>query len=85
MSYTDLRDFVPEFTYESPEGLTVEVEKAGGGTLGTAYDGQWRYIVTRDSVEISRGQDYWTGMFCTHEWVAKDIAAYFSTNPDTSF
>lgn len=79
MSYTDLRDFTEEHTYTSPEGLTVKMEKLGGGTVGKAYMGTWRYIVTdANGTELKRGQDYITGMPHTHEWVARDLADIFT-------
>lgn len=46
MSYTDGRDFFPEYTRELTDGTLVEIEKVGGGTVGRSYDGNWRYRVT---------------------------------------
>lgn len=79
MSYTDLRDFAPEYTHESPEGLTVKVEKLGGGTVGEAYTGTWRYVVTNaDGEVLGQGQDYVTGMPHTHRTAAQGIAEIFA-------
>jgi hypothetical protein len=78
MAYKDLRDFVPELVAQTDEGLIVQVEKLGGGTLGYAYTGAWRYIVS-DAVgrELGRGQDFETGMPHTHAEVASMIAEFF--------
>lgn len=79
MSYTDMRDFEAEHTHESPDGLTVKVEKLGGGTVGSAYTGTWRYIVSgADGAEIGRGQDYTSGMPHTHVEAAEGIADFFT-------
>ncbi|WP_433662491.1 hypothetical protein ACQPW1_10250 [Nocardia sp. CA-128927] len=75
MSYNDLRDFICEFE-RCREGLIVQVEKVGGGTVGKAYVGNWRYIVLRDGAEIARGQDY-TGSRLTHAQAARHIADFF--------
>jgi hypothetical protein len=78
VSYTDLRDFANEYTYDAPEGLIVHIEKLGGGTLGEAYEGTWRYIVTDiDGTEVGRGQDYTTGMPHTHKQAARGVAEFF--------
>lgn len=78
MSYTDLRDFEAEYTYVSDTGLTVQVEKLGGGTVGREYTGTWRYVVTDASgTELGRGQDLTTGMPHTHVWAARFAAEYF--------
>lgn len=79
MSYTDLRDFSAELTYtDSQYGVTIQVEKLGGGTLGKKYDGIWRYIATHTNTdeEITRGQDYETGTPKEHDEVAEELAAY---------
>lgn len=75
MSYTDLRDFSEEYKTTTDDGLTVQIEKLGGGTVGNAYTGTWRYIVTNASgVEVARGQDCETGMPHTHAQVAVFVA-----------
>ena len=79
MSYTDLRDFSQELSYtDSRYGVTIQVEKLGGGTLGKKYDGIWRYIATHTNSgeEITRGQDYETGTPRTHDEVAEILADY---------
>lgn len=84
MSYTDLRDFAPEYaeTFLTMSGavLAVTLEKLGGGTLGEAYAGIWRYVVTRDGTEIGRAQDFETGTPHTHAQAAHALAAFF--DPD---
>lgn len=78
MSYTDLRDFESELTATLDDGLTVSIEKLGGGTLGHSYTGTWRYIVTdSDGDEVGRGQDLETGMPKTHAEVVNIVAGYF--------
>jgi hypothetical protein len=77
MSYTDLRDFEAEFTTEIDD-LTIRIEKLGGGTVGNAYTGTWRYVVTtRDGIEVARGQNLETGMPHTHAEVADMVAENF--------
>lgn len=76
MSYTDLRDFVAEYTYVTPDHyFTVQVEKSGGGTVGKAYTGMWRYIVTitETGKEIARAQDFYSGTCMTHRGAAITI------------
>lgn len=78
MSYTDLRDFEQEYARTMPNGIVVQVEKLGGGTVGKAYTGTWRYIVLNpDGSEAARGQDMETGMPHTHKQAARVIAEYF--------
>lgn len=78
MSYTDLRDFEPEYTYTSDEGLCVQVEKLGGGTVGRKYAGTWRYVVSNaNGAVVARAQDYTLQFPHSHKWVARDIADYF--------
>jgi hypothetical protein len=77
VSYTDLRDFEAEYTHVSDVyGVTVQVEKLGGGEVGREYAGKWRYIVTdtESGAEVTRGQDFETGMPYTHERAAEEIA-----------
>lgn len=79
MSYTDLRDFFAEYQTVTDTGLTVQIEKMGGGTPGKAYTGTWRYIVTdARGIEVGRGQDLETGMPKTHAQAALLAAEYFT-------
>lgn len=81
MSYTDLRDFEAEavFTFDEAGFQTrVKIAAMGGGTVGRAYAGTWRYIVTCDGIEVARGQDFTTGMPKTHAEAAEMIYEYFS-------
>ncbi len=80
MSYNDLRDFACEYERRHDD-LTVQVEKLGGGTIGKAYHGIWRYLVFRHGEEIARGQDYIAGIYVTHAEAARGIAECFT--PDT--
>jgi hypothetical protein len=78
MSYTDLRDFEIEYSYVALDGRTIQLEKLGGGTIGQAYTGTWRYILLdAEGVEVTRGQDYETHIPHTHEEAAKDLADFF--------
>jgi hypothetical protein len=79
MAYTDLRDFEPEYKTTTDRGLTVQIEKLGGGTVGTSYvDEDWRYIVTgADGTELGRGQDLHIRSAATHEQAAEAAAEYF--------
>lgn len=68
----------PEYTTTTDDSLTVHVDKLGGGTLGRAYDGSWRYIVTDAAgTELGRGQDFTTGTPKTHAEAAELIADHF--------
>lgn len=79
MSYTDLRDFAAEYTYQADSGLTVQVEKLGGGTVGEKYVGLWRYIVTDSKgAELGRGQDMESGLPHGHRSAARIVAEYFA-------
>jgi hypothetical protein len=79
MSYTDLRNFSCEYSAIVGD-VTVQVEKLGGGTVGKAYTGVWRYIVTRSggSEEIRRGQDVESGSPWTHAEAARFIGCQFT-------
>lgn len=78
MSYTDLRDFVAEYMIVTGDGLTIHIEKLGGGTVDKAYTGTWRYVVKNaNGIEVGRGQDVETGMPHTHAYVASLVAERF--------
>jgi hypothetical protein len=80
MSYTDLRDFHAEASFAVGDGIEIEIEKLGGGDIGTAYAGTWRYIVTHThahgGAEILRGQELESGTPITHEQAAALIAQW---------
>jgi hypothetical protein len=67
-------DFDPEYTLVTPEDDRVEVEKVGGGTVGTAYTGTWRYVA-HDSMDylLGCGNDFHTGTPMTHRQAARAI------------
>lgn len=79
MAYTDLRDFAPEFVTTTDSGLTVKIEKLGGGTLDRAYTNEtWRYLVTdANGTELGRGQDLHIGHSATHAQAAEVAAGLF--------
>lgn len=88
MSYTDLRDFeadavftVSKLNAGDPE-LTIAIEKLGGGTVGDAYEGIWRYVVTFAGEVIRYGQDLHTGYPTTHEGAAVLLADCVSCDVD---
>jgi hypothetical protein len=80
VSYTDLRDFEPEATFDIPAlhpsepALTIAVEKLGGGTPGRRYDGRWRAVVTLGGQELYRGQDLNTPAPHSHREAAGALA-----------
>jgi len=80
MSYTDLRDFLTEDSFQVGDGIEIEIEKLGGGDVGTAYAGTWRYIVTythpHGGAVILRGQELESGTPITHEQAAALIAQW---------
>jgi hypothetical protein len=84
MSYTDLRDFAPEYTasgFWQGESVRIELEKLGGGTVGRAYEGTWRYVVTDAAGdEIARGQDLHTGTPKTHAEAALILADFLTSD-----
>lgn len=77
MSYTDLRDFTPEYSRVFDTGCVVIVEKTGGGTLGQRYDGMWRYVVFHGGNIIAKGNDYYSGSPKLHRQVAAEVHEYF--------
>lgn len=89
MSYTDLRDFAPEYSvdlmdYSQENVYAVELEKLGGGTFGTPYRGNWRAIIKRNGEEIFRSQDFVTGTPMTHRQAAIELMEYL-TDDVTAF
>lgn len=85
MSDSDLEDFEPEASFSFyAEGIYVELEKAGGGTIGNAYTGAWRYKVYRidkkngnNKTEIERGQDLVTHIPKTHQSAAIELSTSY--------
>lgn len=76
MSYTDLRDFEPEYVLEVTDFETdtdvynIQVQKLGGGTYGRAYRGDWRVVITCNGKEVLRTQELTSGTPMTHKDVA---------------
>jgi hypothetical protein len=82
VSYTNLRDFYPEYSTVI-DGWIIEIEKLGGGTIGKSYDGHWRYIVTDAfGEEITRGQDLYTGAPATHDEAALILWGFLDADSD---
>lgn len=69
--------FECEYYYEH-DGLRVEIEKVGGGTIGKSYIGNWIYRVTLNGVEQTIGSDYVTNVPKPHHQVAFDLWEYFT-------
>lgn len=66
---TDLSNFEPEF--ESSLGdIRVQVALVGGGKVGPAHSGTWRYIVSEYGREVMRAEDLATNTPKTHREVA---------------
>jgi hypothetical protein len=80
VSYTDLRDFLAEASYILSDGIEIHIEKLGGGDVGTAYTGTWRYIVphAHGGAEILRGQQLWSGTPITHAQAAALVAGWLT-------
>ena len=82
MSYTDLRDFTPEYivivTDYMGRKYTIQIEKLGGGTFGQKYSGTWRYIVWKAGREIGKGQDFESGTAISHREAAIEILSFFT-------
>jgi|SRR5690242_116763 len=73
-------DFNPEYMMVT-DGVRVEVEKIGGGTVGKAYEGTWRYCAHEDSVLLGCGDDFYSGTPMTHRQVARVVLDFLeSTN-----
>lgn len=95
MSYSDLRDFSPEYRlvvsdFETQSNIyTIEMEKLGGGRFGVPYRGNWRAVVKLNGREILRSQEFVTNTPHTHrdaaieliEYLTDDIGAYDCSFP----
>lgn len=67
----------PEYIRQLDNGMFLYVEKAGGGTLGKAYSGEWWYVILDDKENVIRcSQDVQTGMPKSHTEVADIIIDY---------
>lgn len=64
--------FDPEYIMVT-DGVRVEVEKVGGGTVGKAYAGDWRYAAHEDSCLLGCGIDFYSGLPMTHRQAAQAI------------
>ena len=85
MSYNDLRDFLPEYivavtNFTGVDTWRIQLEVMGGGTVGKAYAGRWRYIVSKNGEEIDRGQDFTTGMPHTHREAAIELISFYTND-----
>lgn len=52
------------------QGLRIQVDKAGGGTVGKAYDGDWFVTVENGPVYVYDNEELATGTPKTHAEVA---------------
>ncbi len=64
-----------EYTKEI-DGLRVQVDKVGGGTVGKAYEGRWSVTVDAGPVMMYGNEDLITGTPKTHAQVAKFAADF---------
>jgi hypothetical protein len=66
--------FDPEYAYVTLDGVRVEVEKVGGGTVGRAYEGTWRYVA-RDAHGdlVACGIDFQSRVPMKHARVAQEV------------
>jgi hypothetical protein len=79
-------DFDPEYTVDVPNQylgddeppLTIELEKSGGGTVGNAYRGTWRYRVTYGGHVFALGETLDTPHPSTHEEAARLLADFLA-------
>lgn len=84
MSYTDLRDFEPEATFQVPdfEGddkpLSIAIAKVGGGTVCRSYPGLWQAVATYDGRELYRGDDLNIARPHTHGQAAAVLAKHLA-------
>lgn len=73
--------FDPEAIFEIPAHgqdrapLSIAIAKAGGGTLGRAYEGTWHIAVRHGATELYRGGDLTTAQPRTHRQAARELAA----------
>lgn len=73
-------DFDPEYA-ATRDGVRVEVEKVGGGTVGEAYEGYWRYAAHAEDGELlGCGNDFHTGTPVTHHIAARWILEFLESD-----
>lgn len=77
MPVFSMDNFTPESYYEH-DGIRVEIEKVGGGTIGRKYIGNWFYRVIVHGVWTTSGSDYVTNTAKSHHQVAFDLWEYFT-------
>lgn len=67
------------------DGLRVQVDKVGGGTLNRSYEGRWSVTVQNGSVYIYDDDELTTGMPKTHAEVARIAAEFASAEINANF
>lgn len=60
------------------DGLRIQVDKVGGGTLGRAYEGRWSVIVESGPIYVYYNDELTTGTPKTHAQVAQMAADFAS-------
>jgi len=70
--------FEPEYMMVT-DGVRVEVEKVGGGTVGRAYEGTWRYYAHEDSVLLGCGNDFYSRTPLTHREAARAVLDFLES------
>lgn len=68
--FEDYEDGAPEYT-ANIGGLSIAVDKDGGGTLGREYDGTWTVTVMNGSIAVLDNNELTTGTPQTHARVAR--------------
>jgi hypothetical protein len=66
------------------DGLRVQVDKVGGGTLGNAYEGRWSVTVQNGPVYAYDNDELTTGTPKTHAEVARIAADFASAKIDAN-
>lgn len=73
-----------EYEYKTTvDGLSVEVSKRGGGTLGKSYVGLWDVTVMNGPVYVLDGEELDAGTPKTHAQVARMAADFASAQIDS--
>lgn len=71
----------PEYT-AAIGGLSITVDKVGGGTLGRAYEGNWTITVSNGPDYVYDSDTLHTGTPKTHAEVARIASTFASAKID---
>lgn len=64
------------------DGLRVQVDKVGGGTVGRSYEGRWSVTVENGPIYVYDNDDFTTGTPKMHAEVARIAADFASAKID---